>query len=79
MDLTAALTIPQVLDQDEKANLLEKVKVASSLIDLKGETGKLNQYEFSTKFDGHVFVFCFILLSLFFERSRSCSFITADL
>ena len=79
MDLTAELTIPQVLDQDEKANLLEKVKVASSLIDLKGETGKLNQYEFSTKFDRHVFVFCFILLSLFFERSRSCLFITADL
>ena len=68
MDLSAALTIPQVLDQDEKANLLEKVKLASSLIDLKGETGKLNQYEFSTKFDGQVFCFLFYITILIFQK-----------
>ena len=65
MDLSAALPIPQVLDQDEKANLLEKVKVASSLINLKAETGKLIQYEFCTKFDGHVFFLFYITILIF--------------
>ena len=49
MDLSAALPVPQVFDQDEKGNLLEKVEVASSLIDSKAETGKLIWYAFSTK------------------------------
>ena len=66
MDLSTALSIPQVLDQDEKANLLEKVKVASSLINLKAETGKSIQYEFSTKSDGNVFVFLLYITILIF-------------